>query len=248
MAILKIAKMGDPALRTRAQEVEDPTLPQVHALIRDMVETMVDAGGAGLAAPQVHVPLRIVIFRQPAEDETEDETEDESEDESEDEAADGTTDDSEAEEDAAEDKRGPLTILINPVVEPQGDDMIAGWEGCLSVPGMQGIVPRYARVRYSGLGPDGGKIEREAQGHHARVVQHECDHLDGILYPQRMADLRLLGFTDELERHPLEFAPEDEEQRDAGDGAAETADAADVAEAGDGAGAPNSEGGGASGA
>ena len=244
MAILKIAKMGDPALRTRAQEVEDPTAPPIHGLIRDMVETMVDAGGAGLAAPQVHVPLRIVIFRQPTENATEDETGDETEDE----AADETTDDSAAEEDAAEDKRGPLTILINPVVEPQGDEMIADWEGCLSVPDMQGIVPRYASIRYSGVGPDGEKIEREAQGFHARVVQHECDHLDGILYPQRMADLRLLGFTDELERHPLEFAPEDDEQRDAGDGAADAAETVDVVETADAAGVPDSEGGGASGA
>ena len=222
MAILKIAKMGDPSLRTRAQEVEDPTQPQIHALIRDMVETMVDAGGAGLAAPQVHVPLQIVIFHRPPETET-------GEDDGDEDQAD------EGEDAATEDKRGPLTILMNPVIEPQGDDMVAGWEGCLSVPGMQGIVPRHASIRYSGVGPDGGKIKFEAKGFHARVVQHECDHLDGILYPQRMVDLRLLGFTDELERHPLEFASEEDDEGDASEGTENAADA-------------DNEGGGASGA
>ena len=209
MAILKIAKMGDPVLRTRAQEVVDPTTPQIHALIRDMTETLADAGGAGLAAPQVHVALRIVIFHQPPEDGAEDGP---GEAEGQEGSGDGGGDGEESEE-----QRDPLTILVNPVIEPLGDDMVAGWEACLSVPGMQGIVPRFTSIRYSGLGADGQTIECEARGFHARVVQHECDHLDGILYPQRMTDLRLLGFTDEWERHPLHFAPEDEEEGEAAD-------------------------------
>ena len=100
----------------------------------------------------------------------------------------------------------PLTVLINPVIEPIGDEMALGWEGCLSVPGLRGVVPRYLRVRYRGLGLDGQPIEREAAGFHARVVQHECDHLDGILYPQRMTDHRLLVYTEELQRHPIDLA------------------------------------------
>ena len=211
MAILKIAKMGDPALRSPAQEVVDPTAPQVHALIRDMIETMVDAGGAGLAAPQVHVPLRIVIFHVPPEGE---EAAAEGDGETEATGGDGET----------EDARGPLSILINPVIEPLGDEVEAGWEGCLSVPGLRGVVARYAAIRYSGVGPDGKPVSCEARGFHARVVQHECDHLDGILYPQRMSDLRLLGFTDELDRHPLQFAPAEESAE--GD-AEETAGGAD---------------------
>lgn len=202
MAILKIAKMGDPALRGPAQEVPDPTQPPIRALIRDMVETMVDAGGVGLAAPQVHVPLRIVIFHQPAED-TEGEDAENGED-----AGEAVVDGGEPEDAGLEDDDpGPLHILINPVIEPLTDETAFGWEGCLSVPGMRGVVPRFTRIRYSGLGLDGQPIVCEAEGFHARVVQHECDHLDGILYPQRMTDLRLLGFTDELDRHPFEFAP-----------------------------------------
>jgi peptide deformylase len=207
MAILKIAKMGDPVLRAPAQEVPDPTQPPIRALIRDMVETMVDAGGVGLAAPQVHVPLRIVIFHQPAEA-TDAEDPQDAED------ADGAGKADDAAADGAEpddDDPGPLHILLNPVIEPLTEETAFGWEGCLSVPGMRGVVPRFTRIRYSGLGLDGKPIIREAQGFHARVVQHECDHLDGILYPQRMTDLRLLGFNDELDRHPLEFAPADDE-------------------------------------
>lgn len=195
MAILKIAKMGDPVLRARAQEVPDPTQPPIRALIRDMLETMVDAGGVGLAAPQVHVPLRVVIFHEPpAESEAEEE---------------GTEPDPAGEDDPGDEDGdpGPLHVLINPVIEPLTEETELGWEGCLSVPGMRGVVPRFTRIRYSGLGLDGKPVEREAEGFFARVVQHECDHLDGILYPQRMTDLRLLGFTDEFDRHPLRFAP-----------------------------------------
>lgn len=172
MAILKIARMGHPVLRRRADEVQDPTAPQIHALVRNMIETMQDADGAGLAAPQVHVPLRVVVFHVPVER-----------------AGDG-----------GQSAPTPLTVLINPEIEPLAGHMELGWEGCLSVPGLVGAVPRYTEIRYSGLTPDGERIERIAEGFHARVVQHECDHLDGILYPQRMTDMSLLMFQDEL-RH-----------------------------------------------
>ncbi len=164
--------MGHPVLRRRAQEIDDPTAPEVHALVRDMLETMEDADGAGLAAPQVHVPQRLVIFRVPPE--------------------------------RAEDEGGerpvPLTVLINPVIEPLTEEAELGWEGCLSVPGLIGAVPRFTHIRYRGLDLDGKPIDRTAEGFHARVVQHECDHLDGILYPQRMTDLSLLMFRDQM-RH-----------------------------------------------
>jgi peptide deformylase len=223
MAILKIAKMGDPVLRAPAQEVPDPTQPPIRALIRDMLETMVDAGGVGLAAPQVHVPLRIVIFHEPPEaTDTDDVDEAEDTEDAGDEAADGAG--------PEDDDPGPLHILINPVIEPLTDETAFGWEGCLSVPGMRGVVPRFTRIRYSGLGLDGKPISREAAGFYARVVQHECDHLDGILYPQRMTDLRLLGFNDELDRHPIELAPGDDEE-----GAPETESEQQAAVEGEGA-------------
>lgn len=174
MAILKIAKMGHPVLRQRAAEVADPASPQIRRLVADMIETLEDIAGAGLAAPQVHVPLRVVIFSVPLE--------------------------RIAEEPGAEEV--PLTTLINPEVTPLTDEKALGWEGCLSVPGLRGVVPRFTRVRYAGLDLDGTRVEREVAGFHARVIQHECDHLDGILYPMRMTDLSLLSFTDEL-RHGL---------------------------------------------
>ena len=176
MAILKIARMGHPCLRRPADPVEDPTAPEIRRLIEDMIETMVDAGGAGLAAPQVHVGLRIVIFHVPAARlETEDGPSS---------ASSGI----------------PLTILINPQIEPLGSDTTLGWEGCLSVPGLRGAVPRWWSIRYRALTPDGAHIDVSAHGFHARVVQHECDHLDGVLYPQRMTDLSLLMYTEEM-RH-----------------------------------------------
>ena len=188
MAILKIARMGHPVLRRRAQEIEDPTAPVIRTLIGDMLETMEDADGAGLAAPQVHVPLRLVIFHVPPE--------------------------------RAEDEDGetpvPLTVLINPVVEPLGGETEMGWEGCLSVPGLIGSVPRFTRIRYRGVGPDGRAIDRVAEGFHARVVQHECDHLDGILYPQRMTDLSQLIFRDQM-RHEAGAAPADGENAEDGE-------------------------------
>jgi peptide deformylase len=178
MALLKIARMGHPILRAPAAAVDDPTAPWVRRLVDDMVETMEDAGGTGIAAPQVHAPHRIVVFRVLGERV------------------------SDLPGDGAQD----LTVLINPVVEAVGPDAVLGWEGCLSVPGLRGVVPRHLRVRYRSLGLDGEVIEREAAGFHARVVQHECDHLDGILYPQRMTDHRLLVFLEELQRHPIDLA------------------------------------------
>jgi peptide deformylase len=178
MALLKIARMGHPVLREPAAAVEDPTAPWVRRLVDDMLETMEDAGGTGIAAPQVHASHRLVIFRVLGERISEL-------------PGDGEVD---------------LTVLINPVIEPVGDETVLGWEGCLSVPGLRGAVPRYLRIRYRGVGLDGAPIEREAVGFHARVVQHECDHLDGILYPQRMTDHRLLAFLQEFQRHPINLA------------------------------------------
>ncbi len=182
MAILKIARMGHPVLNRVAAPVADPTSPDIHRLIVDMLETMEDANGTGLAAPQVHVPARIVAFfvsgaRAKRED--------------------GATREDGAEEDAEPDDV-PLSVLINPEVEPLNDEMALGWEACLSVPGLVGQVPRYTAVRYRGWTPKGEEIVREAKGFHARVVQHECDHLDGVLYPQRMTDLSTLIFTSEM--------------------------------------------------
>jgi len=173
MAILKIARMGHPVLRRRAEPVQNPASPEIARLVADMTETMLDAPGIGLAAPQVHVPLRLVIFQVPGER-----------------AAPGEA-------------AVPLTVLMNPVIEPLGEETALGWEGCLSVPGLRGVVPRWTRIRYSGVGIDGRPIRREASGMHARVVQHECDHLDGVLYPQRMSDLSQLVFDSEM-RHMAE--------------------------------------------
>jgi peptide deformylase len=178
MAILKIARMGHPVLRQRAEPVADPAAPSVARLVADMVDTMVDAEGIGLAAPQVHVSQRIVVFHVPRS------------------RAGGGADA------AAGDPDGPvpLTVLINPEIEPLDDAMAEGWEACLSVPGLTGTVPRHRRIRYRGIDLRGQPVERIAEGFHARVVQHECDHLDGILYPQRMADLGRLAFVDEIRR------------------------------------------------
>ena len=181
MAILKIARMGHPVLRSPAKPVADPQAPELRRLVSDMLETLEDAGGTGLAAPQVHMPLRIVMFfisRARAQREA------------------GERDQAEQEE-AEGAAEVPLTVLVNPQIEPLGDERTLGWEACLSVPDLMGEVPRYAAVRYIGHSLDGSLIEREAHGFHARVVQHECDHLDGVLYPQRMTDLSRLLFTSE---------------------------------------------------
>jgi peptide deformylase len=177
MALLKIARMGHPVLRTPAAPVDDPSAPWVRQLVDDMLETMEDAGGTGIAAPQVHVSSRVVIFQVGSERLT------------------GLPGDVEQE----------LTVLINPVIEPLGSEQAYGWEGCLSVPGLRGVVPRPLSIRYRAQTLDGGTIEREAAGFHARVVQHECDHLDGILYPQRITDHRLLMFAEEAQRYPIDL-------------------------------------------
>ena len=179
MAILKIARMGHPVLAKRAEPVPDPTAPGIRRLVSDMIETMIDANGAGLAAPQVHVPLRVVVFQAPDERAEPAETDPE-----------------------RFDHTAPLTVLINPQVEVLGSDLESGWEGCLSVPGLRGLVERPDHIRYRGYDQDGKLIERTARGFHARVVQHELDHLDGILYPQRMKDLSKLIFESEV-RHWL---------------------------------------------
>ena len=188
MAMMKIARMGHPVLRRRADEIDDPTAPEIKALVGHMIETMDDAEGTGLAAPQIHIPIRLVVMRTPGEDEDED-------------------------EEATDHDWSGMTILVNPLVEPLGDDMEDGWEGCLSVPDLRGMVPRYKRIRYGGTDPRGGVIERTVEGLHARVVQHECDHLDGILYPERMTDMTKLIFESEarhLRKAKAGDEPEDE--------------------------------------
>ncbi len=179
MPILKIARMGHPVLAAKAKEVPDPTASAIRRLVRNMVETMLDSRGAGLSAPQVYTSLRVVVFRVPPEPGEPD-------------AEDG---DGEAENPTTQ-----ITVLVNPVIEPLTEEKELGWEGCLSVPGMTGAVPRYTRIRYRGQTLAGQEIVREASGFHARVVQHECDHLDGILYPMRIEDMTLFGFEEEVRR------------------------------------------------
>lgn len=170
--IREILKMGDPRLLRIAPLVPDALLgsAELDALIADMFETMQAADGVGLAAPQIGVDLQLVIFG---------------------------FEHSERYPDAPE---VPRTILLNPVIAPLSQDMEEGWEGCLSVPGLRGAVNRYTLIRYEGVDPRGARIERTAEGFHARVVQHECDHLDGILYPQRLADPGMFGFVDEMKK------------------------------------------------
>ncbi len=182
MAILKIARMGHPVLRKVAQPLSDPAAPGVIGLIRDMVETMEDANGAGLAAPQVHISARVVVFQAP---------EDRSE------APDVDPGDGEE----AFDHTAELTVLINPEIEFLSEDRELGMEGCLSVPGLRGLVPRCPHIRYSGYNEKGEHFVREARGFHARVVQHEVDHLDGILYLQRMEDMGALMFESEMKHY-----------------------------------------------
>lgn len=184
MAILKIARMGHPVLAVPARPVENPAAPEIRALVRDMEETMLDAPGIGLAAPQVHVPLRIVIFNVAS-------------------PRDEARSDARGARDEVDPSRVPegLNVLINPVIEPLGEEKAEDWEGCLSVPGMTGRVPRFVHIRYAGFDLEGRRFEREADGFHARVVQHECDHLDGLLYPQRMRDLASFGFVEEIRKN-----------------------------------------------
>jgi peptide deformylase len=171
MALLKIARLGHPVLLAKATPIDDPAAPAVRRLIADMAATLADAGGVGLAAPQVHVAQRVILFSVPA---------------------------SRADEGEAE---LPVTALINPEVEPLDEEKALGWEGCLSIPGLRAAVPRWKTIRYRGLLPDGRPVERVATGFHARVVQHEVDHLDGILYPMRMDNFSLLAFDEEWRRY-----------------------------------------------
>lgn len=166
--ILPILRMGDPRLLRVAEPVASFGGPELLQLVADMEETMAAAGGVGLAAPQVGVNLRLVIFG---------------------------FEHSERYPDA---EAVPYTVLINPVLTPLSDEEEEGWEGCLSVPGLRGWVPRWKHLRYQGYGLDGQVIDRTVEGFHARVVQHECDHLDGLLYPMRVRDFRQFGFVDAL--------------------------------------------------
>src|SRR4051812_19023553 len=168
MAVREVLRMGHPVLREKSKAVDRTATPELRQLIADMKETMAAKSGAGLAAPQIGVSQRVVIFgvesnpRYPDAEEV------------------------------------PFTVLVNPKLTFLTREVEEGWEGCLSVPGMRGVVPRYTKLRYQGFDLDGNPIDRVAEGFHARVVQHECDHLDGILYPQRMTDMSTFGFTKEL--------------------------------------------------
>jgi peptide deformylase len=168
MTVREVLRMGHPVLRERAKPVEQLGTPELKQLVADMTETMAAMNGAGLAAPQIGVGQRVVIFgvksnpRYPDAEEV------------------------------------PFTVLVNPKLTMLTREVEEDWEGCLSVPGMRGVVPRYTKLRYSGFDENGNPIERVADGFHARVVQHECDHLDGILYPQRMTDMSRFGFIEEL--------------------------------------------------
>jgi peptide deformylase len=174
MAILKIARMGHPVLIRPAEPVPDPTAPEIRRLVADMAETMEDAQGIGLAAPQVHVPLRLFVWRGGA---------------------------------------GNVIALINPEIEAVGDETEEGWEGCLSIPGLRGCVPRAARIRFRGVDIEGRPVDGEAAGLAARVIQHEADHLDGLLYPMRMTDFTRFGFTEDLARAASAARPQDEGQK-----------------------------------
>lgn len=168
MSIRPVLKMGDPRLLEVARKVEKLGTPELDDLIQDMHDTMEALNGAGLAAPQIGVDLQVVIFGVKRNPRYPD-----------------------AEE-------VPYTVLVNPEVAPLTREMEQDWEGCLSVPGMRGMVPRFTKLRYQGLDQYGRPIDREVEGFHARVVQHECDHLQGILYPMRVTDFRTFGFTDVL--------------------------------------------------
>jgi peptide deformylase len=168
MAIREVLRMGHPVLRQVARPVERFGTAELERLVADMKDTMAYQDGAGLAAPQIGESVRVVIFGVSANPRYPDV------------------------------EPVPFTVLVNPVLTFLTEETEDGWEGCLSVPGLRGVVPRRTRLRYEGFDERGGRIEREATGFHARVVQHECDHLDGILYPMRMPDMTRFGFTDVL--------------------------------------------------
>jgi peptide deformylase len=168
MAVRRVLKMGDPLLYRKAEPVKGFNTPELDALVADMFDTMAALNGAGLAAPQIGVLQRVVIFSVESNPRYPDV------------------------------EHVPTTVLINPILTPIGDEMEEGWEGCLSVPGLRGLVTRHKSLRYTGFDQHGTPIDRTVSGFHARVVQHECDHIDGILYPMRLRDIRLLGFEDAL--------------------------------------------------
>ena len=178
-----VLRMGHPILLQVAAPITELGTEALRALIADMWDTMDDYGGIGLAAPQIGISQRLVVF--------------------------GLEEHNRPEIEAI-----PPTVLINPVINPLDDYQEDGWEGCLSVPGMRGLVPRHTRIRYTGVDENGAAIEREVEGYHARVVQHECDHLDGILYPQRMEDLTQLGFEPEMTERLLGTSTAEEEDPD----------------------------------
>lgn len=168
MAVKSVLKMGDPLLYEKAAPVEQFGTPHLEELVSDMFDTMAALKGAGLAAPQIGVSQRVVIFG------------------------------FESNPRYPEAEPVPTTVLVNPTIEPLGEETEEDWEGCLSVPGLRGRVERHSRIRYQGYDQTGGVIDRVVSGFHARVVQHECDHLDGILYPMRLKDVRLMGFEEAL--------------------------------------------------
>jgi len=168
MTVRRVLKMGDPLLYRKAEPVREFNTPALDALIEDMFETMAALNGAGLAAPQIGVSQRVVIFGVESNPRYPDV------------------------------EPVPTTVLINPVLTPIGNETDDGWEGCLSVPGLRGLVSRYKKLRYTGFDQHGQPIDRTVSDFHARVAQHECDHLDGILYPMRLRDIRMLGFEDAL--------------------------------------------------
>ena len=187
MAILKIARMGHPVLIRPAEPVADPGAPEVRRLVADMMETMADANGAGLAAQQVHVPWRLFVFHVPASRSS----------------------------GAADDPPSEPKVMINPTVEMIDTTPMLGWEGCLSIPGLRAVVPRASRIRYAGVNCEGQAVTAEVTGFHARVVQHEADHLDGILYTMRVVDFRLFAFDDELSKWARPVSPAGETQESA---------------------------------
>jgi peptide deformylase len=168
MSVREVLRMGDARLLQRADELRVFDTPELHALLADMRDTMHALDGVGLAAPQIGVSLRVIIFEVSSNPRY------------------------------PEAETVPQTVLINPVITPLSDAMEEGWEGCLSVPGMRGLVPRYTHLRYQGRDEYGALIDRTVSGFHARVVQHECDHLDGILYPMRIRDMRNFGFNEAM--------------------------------------------------
>lgn len=168
MAVRRVLKMGDPLLYKKAEPVTQFNTPELDRLVTDMFDTMTELNGAGLAAPQIGVSQRVVIF--------------------------GV----EANPRYPQVEPVPTTVLVNPSLTPIGNEMEDGWEGCLSVPGLRGLVSRHQNLRYTGFDQQGKPIDRTVTGFHARVVQHECDHIDGILYPLRLRDIRLLGFEEAL--------------------------------------------------